>query len=417
MQFCIIGSTAMNNILGQPVEGEDFFDREEDTQKLWLTLEEGNHVLLLAPRRVGKTSLAHRVGAEALRFHWKFALVDVQGCRDELAFLDHLFQDLKSAGVRVPVLARLTEWVTYARRELRGKVGAGDFSLEIQSGEGHETSTLEHQIERLFEEIETSEDKILIAVDELPVLLESLEEADADQRRLRGFLNWFRGLRLRYRANVRWLLLGSVGLDTFAELRQLTAAINDLQPSSLGAYDEQTAIAFLQALAVSKDVEMDEPICRLVLEQIGWPLPFFLQLVFHEIYSRLGPPPRRKPAPEDVKHACEGLLSPQFYKHFEPWRGRLSEGLDVDHHKTAVTMLNALCIVPEGLPRTHLASLVQGKFPNKDPDEIARMVATTLGQLERDGYLLKRPAENGGGTTYAFRSFLLRGYWHAREVA
>jgi hypothetical protein len=405
----------MNNILGQPVEGEDFFDREGDTQQLWLTLEEGNHVLLLAPRRVGKTSLAHRVGAEALRFQWKFALVDVQGCRDELGFLDHLFQDLKSAGVRVPVLARLTEWVTYARRELRGKVGAGDFSLEVHAGDGHETSTLEHQIERLFQEIKSSGDKILIAVDELPVLLEALEDAEPDQRRLRGFLNWFRGLRLRYRENVRWLLLGSVGLDTFAELRQLTATTNDLQPASLGAYDEPTAIAFLRTLATSKDIEMDEPLCRLVLEQIGWPLPFFLQLVFHEIYSLLGPPPRRKPGPQDVMKACQGLLSPQFYKHFEPWRGRLSEGLDVDHHKTARTILSALCVAPEGQSRAHLVGLVQAKFPHKDNDDVARMVATTLGQLERDGYLLKQSSANS--TTYAFRSFLLRGYWHAREVA
>ncbi len=208
-----------------------------------------------------------------------------------------------------------------------------------------------------------------------------------------------------------------MGLDTFAELRRLTATITDLQPASLGAYDEPTAVAFLQALAGSKGIEMEEPICRLVLDQIGWPLPFFLQLVFHEIYSRLGPPPRRKPTPEDVRLACADLVSPQFYKHFEPWRGRLSEGLDVEHHKTAVTMLNALCAKPEGLPRAQLTGLVQAKLPKKDADDVARMVATTLGQLERDGYLLKRTADNGGGTTYAFRSFLLRGYWHAREVA
>lgn len=54
----------MNNILGQPVEGSDFYDREEDTKRIWLSLEEGNHILLLAPRRVGKTSLAIRVGSE-----------------------------------------------------------------------------------------------------------------------------------------------------------------------------------------------------------------------------------------------------------------------------------------------------------------------------------------------------------------
>lgn len=407
----------MNNILGQPVEGADFFDREVDTQRTWSALDEGNHVLLLAPRRVGKTSLAIRIGAEAIRFHWKFALVDVQRDRDELGFLDNLFQNLKSAGVKVPILARLAEWITFARRNFRGKAGIGDFSVEIDPGEGQEKSTLEHQIERLFHEIEESGEKVLIAVDELPVLLEALQDGDENHRRLRGFLNWFRALRLRYRKNVRWLLLGSVGLDTFAELRKLTATINDLQPASLGAYDEPTAIAFLKELAASKQIELGDGLCHQILDQIGWPLPFFLQLVFHELYTLLGQANRRTPTPEDIKRACDQLLSPQFYKHFEPWRGRLSEGLDADHHRAAVTILNALCVTTDGLPRTTLLAVVQSKFAHKDMDDVARIVATTLGQLERDGYLLKGSKDGIPETTYAFRSFLLRGYWHARELA
>lgn len=406
----------MNNILGQPVEGDDFFDREEETRQLWQSLEEGNHVLLLAPRRVGKTSLSLRVGTFATHSGWKFVLVDVQRDRDELSFLDNLFQNLKSAGVKVPVLARLTEWVTFARRNLKGKVEAGGFGVEMDPVEGQEATTLEHQIERLFREIEESGDKVLIGVDELPVLLEALEESDKSDARLRSFLNWFRALRLRYRKNIRWLLLGSVGLDTFAEVRNLTASINDLQPSSLGAYSEATAIAFLQELGRSKSITLSEEMCRAVLAEIGWPLPFFLQLVFHELYTRLGRPPRQ-PLVEDVRLACRELLAPQFYKHFEPWRGRLSEGMDADHHRAALAVLNALCVRPEGLSRSALRDAVITKFPQRDPEEVSRFLATTLGQLERDGYLLRRNGAVGAAATYAFRSFLLRDYWHARELA
>jgi uncharacterized protein len=406
----------MNNILGQPVEGDDFFDREDETRQLWQTLEEGNHVLLLAPRRVGKTSLSLRVGAQAAQSGWKFVLVDVQRDRDELSFLDNLFQNLKSAGVKVPVLARLTEWVTFARRNLRGKVEAGGFGVEMDPIEGQEATTLEHQIERLFREMEESGDKVLIAVDELPILLEALEGPDKSDLRLRAFLNWFRALRLRYRKNVRWLLLGSVGLDTFAEVRHLTASINDLQPSSLGAYPEPTAIAFLQELGRSKNITLSDELCRSVLREIGWPLPFFLQLVFHELYTLLGRPPRQ-PQVEDIRGACQQLLAPQFYKHFEPWRSRLSEGMDADHHRAAVAVLNALCVQPDGLPRSNLRDAVIARFPQRDPEEVSRFLATTLGQLERDGYLLRKNGADGAASTYAFRSFLLRDYWHARELA
>ncbi len=37
----------MNNIVGQPVESDDFFNRETDVNAVWESLEQGNHVLLL----------------------------------------------------------------------------------------------------------------------------------------------------------------------------------------------------------------------------------------------------------------------------------------------------------------------------------------------------------------------------------
>ena len=406
----------MNNILGQPVEGDDFFNREEETEQLWRSLEEGNHALLLAPRRVGKTSLALRVGSRAAKSGWKFVLVDVQGCRDELSFLDHLFQNLKSAGVKVPVLARLTEMVGSLRRTLPGKIRAGGLDMEIDPSEGQEATTLERQVLRLFHEMEESADKVLIAVDELPVLLQALEEGDESHARLRTFLNWFRGLRLRYRKNVRWLLLGSVGLDNFAEVRNLTATINDLQPASLGAYSDPIAILFLQELGKGKRIKMSKSVCQAILKEIGWPLPFFLQLVFHEMHTLLGRPPRT-PQATDAKRACDQLVSPQFYKHFEPWLGRLAEGMNAEHFLAATAVLNAICVHNEGLPRTKLLNAVMAKFPQRDSDDVSRILATTLGQLERDGYLMRRDGAGSDAACYAFRSFLLRRYWHAREVA
>ena len=90
----------MNNVVGNPVQGEDFFGRAEETLSLWESIQEGNHVVLLAPRRVGKTSLAIRVGEQAAAAGWKFVLVDAQGDRDELGFLSNLFEKLRAAGLK-----------------------------------------------------------------------------------------------------------------------------------------------------------------------------------------------------------------------------------------------------------------------------------------------------------------------------
>jgi hypothetical protein len=45
-----------------------------------------------------------------------------------------------------------------------------------------------------------------------------------------------------------------------------------------------------------------------------------------------------------------------------------------------------------------------------DPAAVEDQLARLLSMLQRDGYLLEKAGR------YAFRSFLLREYWHRREV-
>ncbi len=246
----------MNNIVGQPVENDDFFNREAEVHAVWESLEQGNHVLLLAPRRVGKTSLALRVGQRARQAGWRFAFVD-------------------------------------------------------------------------------------------------------------------------------------------------------------GAYDNATAMSFLQELGESKGIETRDEVCAAILRQVGWPLPFYLQLVFHRLYAGLGRP-ARQPGVADVERAIRELSRPDFYKHFEPWRGRLAEGLGPAEHQAAVAVLNALCQQPDGLPRQALRDDLASRF--REPSQAAQLLSTVLGLLERDGYLMRVDGEGDSPTRYAFRSFLLRKYWYVREV-
>ena len=50
----------MKNVTGQVAQGDDFFDRESEQKNFWSDLDTDN-LLLLAPRRVGKTSLLKRM--------------------------------------------------------------------------------------------------------------------------------------------------------------------------------------------------------------------------------------------------------------------------------------------------------------------------------------------------------------------
>ena len=57
----------ISNRIGPPVEGTDFFGRTREIRHANKLLDSGHSLLLSAPRRIGKSSLAKRLIAENVR--------------------------------------------------------------------------------------------------------------------------------------------------------------------------------------------------------------------------------------------------------------------------------------------------------------------------------------------------------------
>ncbi|MFY0527096.1 hypothetical protein ACN28I_29460 [Archangium gephyra] len=74
---------------GSVAKGVDFLDREDELAALQRLLDEGQHVLLVAPRRSGKTSVLHRL-AEQLTPRFHPVLLDVEKFRNAEALTAEL---------------------------------------------------------------------------------------------------------------------------------------------------------------------------------------------------------------------------------------------------------------------------------------------------------------------------------------
>ena len=61
--------------------GADLFGRERELAHIWQKLELGAHVLMTAPRRVGKTSLMRELERDP-RNGWIVAYADVEACTE-----------------------------------------------------------------------------------------------------------------------------------------------------------------------------------------------------------------------------------------------------------------------------------------------------------------------------------------------
>lgn len=221
---------AMNNVLGRPVVGDDFFDRKQDVARVWRRLANDN-VLLLAPRRVGKTSLLHRLEQTADQHGFGAVYISVADRTREIDFVVKLYEAigrLESGGKAIgAALRRLGRRLPRLRKIEIAKI----FTAEFADASANEWQDLGDALLRVLRE---TEQRWVFLIDEVPLFVLAL--LGQSRERARTFLNWFRESRIDNGANlsVRWLLAGSIGLDAVAARERLGDTINDLAIEPLG---------------------------------------------------------------------------------------------------------------------------------------------------------------------------------------
>lgn len=73
-------------VYGMSVEGENFTDRVKETKRLKLDFENGINVILISPRRMGKSSVVKKVKTEITDPTIKVVFMDIYDCRNEYDF-------------------------------------------------------------------------------------------------------------------------------------------------------------------------------------------------------------------------------------------------------------------------------------------------------------------------------------------
>lgn len=397
----------MENSVGRPVRGDNFFDRAREQRRVWQRLRT-DHVLMLAPRRVGKTSLLLRLAddAEAHGFHAVYlSVADAQREIDLVKKLIDALRDVPAAETALKKLGKgpLKRFFRRAKR-----IDAGPIALELDTTGADAEESWSTVAESLADALEKLGDKWLLLVDELPIFVMTLLRVDPSGDRARTFLHWFRELRnpSHRKTHMRWVVAGSIGLDAVVAQKNLGDTINDLNPVPLGAFDTETTHAFLTALANSYDITLALPVRERIIERVGWLVPFYLQLLFAKLLE-LATDEAATPTPALVDRAVAQILSPAYRGSLDYWRQRLTDELGRPDDARATALLNAVCMTPEGASRAVLRQLFTEFVA--DPAERDDKLRFLLDVLENDGYLVYDDAG-----TYRFRSALLREFWRAR---
>lgn len=398
----------VHNKVGQYVTGPDFFDREREERAIWEAIKTDD-ILLLAPRRVGKTSLMMRLRDNAAQHGAEAAYLSVQGAETEIQFVERLYAAMAELKTAQTVLRRLSTGPLSKLFKRIRKVEAFMISLELEGLDPTPERRWVLAGQALVEALDEQAGQTLMLVDELPVFVLALLRSDPSGDRARRFLSWFRELRQRpsRHGRLHWLLAGSIGLDTVAARLNLGDTINDLYSTSLGAFDREVADRFLQALAATYSFDLPTEVREHAMDRVGWLIPFHLQLLFRELKKHCEDR-GCKASPATVDEVIEEVLSPTRKGYFDYWRQRLHEELGKPDAGYAIAMLNQVAQDPTGVERASLRQLLAQHLHDAPARE--ERLRFLLDVLESDGYLVV------SNERYMFRSPLLREFWLRRVM-
>jgi uncharacterized protein len=385
----------MRNLVGSPARNSNFFPREADIRELWHQLTRG-HVLMLAPRRVGKTSLLYHLQDEP-RAGWHCLYLSVEGAVTEAEFVARLLAVLCQAH---PTHAWRTRFGAGLRRILRsfGSLQAGPFRVKLADAIGEEWQTV--GLTALAVMGETQGDTVVM-VDEFPIFVQHLLTRKPDgEERARFFLDWFREARHAKDRDGRmhFLLTGSLGLDAVLRAAGMTATINDFATFQLAPLTPIQADAFLARLGEGEELALTAEIRRRILRHIDWPIPFHLQLLFSEILRQVKF--RDRVLDEAlVDGAYATLLAPSNRMHFEHWVQRLDKPvLSPEEWAFKMALLRAAALDRDGVTESSIIQIGRTFAPGLKSEVV-------LASLEHDGYLVSN------GQRWRFASTLLRDWW------
>ncbi len=396
------------------VEGDRFFDRGSELVALEERVRDGIHTLLTAQRRMGKTSLVRellRRLAEGKEFESVF--IDLEAAADPAdAIAEICVQARPLSGVWGRIKGSFANILKEAGEHFE-ELAVADMKVKLRAG--IDAGNWPQRGDAVFAALASGDRPVVLAIDELPILVNRLLKDDRDRITPQGklaadeFLSWLRKNGQNHRGRVSMILSGSVGLEPLLEQAGLSAHANIYSAHDFKPWSEETAASCLEALAKSYRVGLSDGIRRDMCRRLRCCIPHHVQMFFDKLHDHLRRDDRLEASPDDVEwvyaHEMLGVRGQADLQHYE---GRLRTILGRAGYPVALELLTATAV--EGRLEGNAVDLYRAHYSAQEADDGDGIpsVADLLHVLQHDGYLER---QDGG---YRFVSALLEDWWRSR---
>ena len=176
---------------GTIVEGDFFTDRVEETAVLLQKLDSENHIVLISPRRFGKSSLVQKVLSQVDRPQIRIDLQYVMS-------VDDLAAQLLKAIFKIYPMEKVRHAMTHFRITPTLSVNAVTGAMEVSFQPTANASVLLEDSMAVLEKVTTAENRFIVVLDEFQEVVKIQKGLDRQLRSL-----------MQRQHNLNYILLGS----------------------------------------------------------------------------------------------------------------------------------------------------------------------------------------------------------------
>ncbi len=396
---------------GNWVVDDRFWNRKQDIELFIKKIDEGAHLLLVAQRRMGKTSLMREVKRQ-LDDRYTCLFVDLQKSSDasdsivelSLAIRPHDTLWNKAKDVFANVIGKITDTIE--------QLSYGELGISLRAG--LTSGNWQDKGDQLFSILADSEKPVLLLIDEVPLMVNRMLKGEdfsiTPERRTKvdEFMSWFRKNCNDHQGKIRVVLSGSIGFEPILHQAGLSATINNFDPFELKPWDDKTSISCLQALANEYGVSLKEGAEAAMVKRLGCCIPHHVQMFFTHVHDRCKRRGRMEFFSDEVNDIYESeMLGIRGHAELTHYEERLQLVLGREVFRLALEMITETAVTGY-LTKEILIALQKGyEFKERSVQDAQEEI---LRVLEHDGYIKQSPKG------YVFVSPLLQDWWKKRHI-
>ncbi len=386
--------------VGNPAIGDDFIDREKEIIQILAALKKDS-VLLIAPRRFGKTSIMRRL-KELLDRDGISVFLEVEDVYSPQRFISEIVmalvenEKIKNTTKIISALKKGFQWFKEKIEDLETPI----FKAKLRSS--IEADLKEDWLEKsgqIFDIIRGTDANIYFIIDEFPIAIKNIEPKEAEK-----FLHWFRKLRQVTR-NLKFVVGGSVSIDRVVRDIGGVSTINDFKRVRIGGFQEEVALDIIEKVFSEEGWNYDEAFGQKILACTGEAyIPYFIAIMLSALKEEKdlrGEEINEELIEKVYNHRILGSEGKHYFEHYSQRLCVFYKGMGGMEEKAARAILKKVCSV-EYYP----VDLAFGIFKNETGIDDHEKFIDLIADLSNDFYIEHDP-ENG----LKFYSKMLRDWW------